>query len=362
MISLKKYLDSHESGRSSPEQDNGQILAAALSAYRSALAEMGDCSLVACPGIGNELKLRLEEVKSQLSSVVACQALSATEEAVAKQLQGWGRKVADHSQQKTAEVKELLITMARTAESVGVRDQRCAGQFNEVTTRLKKIASLDNLTEIRASIERSAIELKSSIDRMTEEGKIAVDQLRNQVSAYQTKLEEAEKIAFRDALTGLSNRLYMENQLGKRVAAGTAFCVGIADIDAFKQVNDQHGHMIGDELLRQFARELTSACRASDVVGRWGGDEFIILFDGGLARADSQRERLEKWVCGNYTIPISSGEIKLRVHASIGMAEHAPGEGPKDVLARADAAMYKRKAESRALTQAGRNGLLGAAR
>ena len=79
MISLKKYLDSHESGRSSPEQDNGQILAAALSAYRSALAEMGDCSLVACPGIGNELKLRLEEVKSQLSSVVACQALSAGE-------------------------------------------------------------------------------------------------------------------------------------------------------------------------------------------------------------------------------------------------------------------------------------------
>jgi diguanylate cyclase (GGDEF)-like protein len=352
MISLKKYLDSHERAYTSPEEDGGQMLAAAMSAYRSALAGVGDCSLVVCPGIGSELKQHLEELRSRVSCAMTCHALSATEDGVTKQLQGWGRKVAGHNQKQTAEVKELLITMARTAESVGIRDQRCAGQFNEVTTRLKKIASLDNLTEIRASIERSAVELKSSIDRMTREGKIAVEQLREQVSTYQVKLEEAEKIAFRDALTGLSNRLYIENLLERRVAAGAAFCVAIADIDSFKQVNDQHGHMIGDELLKQFAGELTSACRSTDVVGRWGGDEFIILFDGGLAQANTQRERLEKWVCGNYTIPSSSGEIKLRVHASIGMAEHAPGEPMTELLARADGATYKRKSESRDLTQA----------
>ena len=75
-------------------------------------------------------------------------------------------------------MKELLLVMARTAESVSARDQRCAGQMSAVTERLKAIASLEDLTEIRASIEKSATELKTSIDRMTAEGKEALEHLR----------------------------------------------------------------------------------------------------------------------------------------------------------------------------------------
>ena len=73
-------------------------------------------------------------------------------------------------------MKELLLVMARTAESASARDQRCAGQMSEVTEGLKAIASLEDLTEIRASIEKSATELKTSIDRMTAEGKAVLDE------------------------------------------------------------------------------------------------------------------------------------------------------------------------------------------
>jgi len=79
-------------------------------------------------------------------------------------------------------------------------------------------------------------------------------------------------------------------------------------------------------------------------VGRWGGDEFIILLDCGLAEAEAQTERLTKWVCGNYTIGGASGPIQLKVNASIGLAEAMPGEPLKALLARADAEMYKQKA------------------
>jgi hypothetical protein len=78
-------------------------------------------------------------------------------------------------------VKDLLLLMARTAESVGTRDQRCAGQIHEVTSRLTAIASLDDITQIRATIEKSAAELRASIDRMTEEGKAVIDRLQEQV-------------------------------------------------------------------------------------------------------------------------------------------------------------------------------------
>jgi GGDEF domain-containing protein len=70
-------------------------------------------------------------------------------------------------------------------------------------------------------------------------------------------------------------------------------------------------------LLKQFSTELRSACRATDVIGRWGGDEFILLFDCALAEAEGQTVRLRKWICGNYTVRGKAGEVKLRVDGSL---------------------------------------------
>jgi diguanylate cyclase (GGDEF)-like protein len=194
---------------------------------------------------------------------------------------------------------------------------------------------------------KSASELKTSIDRMTLEGKAAIDRLHEQVSSYRTKLEKAEEIAFRDALTGVRSRLCIERHIERRIAEGVAFCVAIIDIDAFKHVNDEHGHLVGDEVLKQFSTELVSACRSNDVIGRWGGDEFLIVLECTLSEAAAQSERLTRWVCGNYTIQRNPTALKLRVDASIGMAEFHPRETMHDLLARADAAMYEKKALSK---------------
>jgi diguanylate cyclase (GGDEF)-like protein len=348
MISLKKYLESQQADSSANSaREEGALLPAIVDAYGSALIEMGNSSMEACPGMGDELKRNLIELKTGLSPAMSAAALVTTDSGVREQIRGWGRGTAKHFQQKACEVKEMLLMMARTAESVGARDQRCAGRMSEVTERLKAIASLDDLTEIRSSIEKSASELRSSIERMTAEGKAVLDQLKEQVATYQTKLEEAEEIASRDALTGLSSRLYVEGQLEKRMAAEAPFCVAIVDIDRFKKVNDDHGHVTGDDLLKQFSTELRSACRAGDVIGRWGGDEFILLFDCGLAEAEAQTVRLRKWICGSYTVRGKAGDVKLRVDASIGLAERASGEQMKELLARSDAAMYEEKAAGR---------------
>ncbi len=348
MISLKKYLDSvPASSNANCGQKRNDIASLALCAYGSALAAMGDCSVEACPGIGDGLRNRLSQLSHDLSGGIDTETLVVTDRDVQAQLQDWGRRTAKHYQQKSDEVKELLIVMAHTAESVGARDQRCAGQIHEVTGRLTAIASLDNLTEIRASIEKSAAELKTSIDRMTEEGREAIDKLQDQLLTYRTRLEAAEEIACRDALTGLHNRMRVESLIECHIGAEGAFCVAVIDIDGFKKVNDEHGHLTGDELLKQFAAELVSACRSTDVIGRWGGDEFIILFECGLREASSQTDRLSKWICGNYTVQGRSGSKKLKVSASIGLAEHLHGEPMNDLLARADAAMYEQKATSK---------------
>ncbi len=349
MISLKKYLESSENGSTGrgAEEANG-ILPAAIDAYRSALLEMGKCSVDACPALGLDLKKSLASLMEKLSVDSPSQAVVAAESSVREHLRDWGRRTAIHYREKAAEVKEILLVMARTAESVGERDQRCAQQIDEVTTHLKGIANLDDLTQIRASIEKSASDLKTSIDRMTTEGKAAINRLRVEVSTYQAKLEEAEYIASCDSLTGLGSRLWVESQVQQRIDRNAAFCAIILDIDEFKRVNDDHGHLVGDELLKQFAGEIRSACRSSDIVGRWGGDEFIVVLDGHFDEANAQTERLWKWVCGHYTVQGKSGPLKLQVDASLGLAEHAEGETLKDLLDRADAGMYQNKAATHA--------------
>jgi len=230
---------------------------------------------------------------------------------------------------------------------VGERDQRCAEQINGVTAKLRLIASLEDISEMRRSIEQSAANLKSSIERMTSEGKAVLTALEAKVSNFQAKLEEAEEAASSDALTRLRSRMWVESQLEKRIAAGSPFCVAILDIDGFKEVNDTYGHVVGDEILKQFATELRLGFRTADLVGRWGGDEFIVVLDTDKAQAEGQVERIKAWVCGKYTVEGAAGPVKLKVDASIGLAQFAPQETLKELLDRADTAMYRCKGASR---------------
>jgi diguanylate cyclase (GGDEF)-like protein len=349
MISLKKYLDAPSAGLAAcDEPEDESLVSALLAAYRCALSEMGCCSLNACPALGNDLRQSLGKLEEKLSPPVSRHVVESTEKKVTEQLQDWGKRTARHYREQTSEIKKMLIVLSRTAESVGARDQRAAGQMNQVTTQLEKIATLEDLTQIRSSIEKSAAELKTSINRMEAEGKAAIEELKAEVTTYQAKLEEAELIASRDALTGLGSRLWVEAQIERRIQSGDPLCAAIIDINGFKPINDEHGHLAGDEVLKQFAGELQSVCRSADLIGRWGGDEFIILLDCNLSKAKAKIERLREWVCGSYKIQGRNGPTKLRVDASIGLAERLRDESMKGLLERADAAMYRDKAAFKA--------------
>lgn len=229
MISIKEYLEQPDAVPEAAEELKQPVAESLLPltvvAYRSALAEMGNCGQNACPALGEELKQGLSRLEVQLGAELGKEAIERIEGGVREHLQGWGGRAASHYRQKTDEVKEILLTMAHAAESVGERDLRCSQQLSAVTTRLKGIANLEDLTEIRDSIKASALELKSSIDRMSAEGKAALDHLRAEVTKYQTRLEEAENVASRDALTGVRSRPWVEGQIEQAMKGNTPFCV-----------------------------------------------------------------------------------------------------------------------------------------
>ncbi len=343
MISLKRYLEQADAVPEPDGKAGGAAGMALASAYRSVLDDMGQASTQVCPHVGNELERALRESAERVDAGAPPAAIAQTQSAVHSALTEWTRRTTAHYRTKAQEIKDILLTMTRVAQSVGERDEQAAAQMNAVTRRLETIASLDDVTEIRTSVVESASELKASVDRMTAAGRQAMDSLRAEVQVYRTRMEEAESAVARDTLTGLGSRLWTEEQLRWRMEAGATFSAAMLDIDGFKQINDRHGHMAGDELLRQFARELRSACRSTDVVGRWGGDEFVVVMDSDLDEAIVRTGRIQKWVCGNYTLQAHGTEIPVQIAASIGVAQWAVGESLEQLLDRADTAMYQKK-------------------
>jgi diguanylate cyclase (GGDEF)-like protein len=169
-------------------------------------------------------------------------------------------------------------------------------------------------------------------------------QLTDQVFAVdkvELLAQEVYKVAVLDPLTGLFNRRYIERRLADEIARternGWPLSVILLDLDGFKQVNDTHGHAAGDGFLRAFAERLSKATRGSDVVARYGGDEFLAILPD--CRPDAVQlilKRLDR-LC------LQIGGEHQAIGYSAGWTDYITGEPPEELLRRADAALYANK-------------------
>jgi diguanylate cyclase (GGDEF)-like protein len=153
-----------------------------------------------------------------------------------------------------------------------------------------------------------------------------------------------ERQALVDGLTGLANRRAASDALHAEAARSerleTPLSVVLADLDEFKEVNDVHGHAVGDEVLRVVAKVLRETLRESDVAGRWGGEEFLLLLPGADEEGAAQLAERVRVALGERSIPSVPG---LRVTASFGVAEYAGETNPEQLLEAADGALYRAK-------------------
>jgi diguanylate cyclase (GGDEF)-like protein/PAS domain S-box-containing protein len=173
------------------------------------------------------------------------------------------------------------------------------------------------------------------------------------VTAQKHAREDLVVQATRDALTGAFNRRYVENVLSKEIERSERharpLAVAILDADHFKRINDTHGHQTGDEVLRAITERCRNTLRSHDVFGRYGGEEFVIVFpETNLAEAGMVAERLRAAVADQ---PFKFGGDALDVTVSIGLAAHKPGHDMDKLLQCADAALYNAKQDGRNLVR-----------
>lgn len=179
-----------------------------------------------------------------------------------------------------------------------------------------------------------------------------MEDVRAEVDSLKKQLELSYKEAHSDALTGLANRRAMDKFIVENFDLSTnaenyqLSCV-ILDIDHFKKINDQYGHLVGDSVLRFIAKILKNLTKGQDLVARFGGEEFILLLPNSSCRdafalANKLREKFQ-----STELTIRDSKKTLKVTVSFGVAMYRQGEPVADFIARADRALYLAKTSGR---------------
>jgi diguanylate cyclase (GGDEF)-like protein len=198
-------------------------------------------------------------------------------------------------------------------------------------------------------LQQSQTELEQRVAQRTTELSLANQQLKAEIKQREKISLLLEETARTDFLTKLINRramhLFLQNEMARIERSGGIFSLVLVDIDHFKNINDQFGHDIGDEVLIALSSAFDSAVREQDIVSRWGGEEFLILLPN-TAQTDAlgQAERLRQLLDSDA---LRIERYPHRVTASFGVCEFALGQSLEFLLKQADVALYHAKAQGR---------------
>jgi len=242
-------------------------------------------------------------------------------------------------------VRALLSVMAQANEGLHADLTRFSQQSSSLMAELKGSSDPSALEELFKAMTASSAWLLGQVDSARRELSSTREQLRHALA----ELERQQGLAVTDALTSLLNRrgigIVLAREFSRARRAQTSLCVAMVDIDNFKRINDEFGHAAGDRALVHFREVIKPAVRGGDVVGRYGGEEFLLILpDTEMVGAEFLLNRLLSRL--EHT-PLSLQGTELALGFSAGVAQWREGETEEELIDRADRAMYRAKRSGR---------------
>lgn len=254
----------------------------------------------------------------------------------------------------THDAHQLLRVIVEAAvEATGARGARLLGDDGTIVESGDPDAAGERL-EFALNAARTAFGTLTIVgEAFDDEQRMAANSLASHatIALENARLHRiVERQALVDGLTGLANRRQCEDALTTEIAQadrlGTPLTLVLADLDNFKSVNDAHGHAVGDDVLREFAAVLRSTLRDSDLAGRWGGEEFLLLLPGADADGGAQLAERVRSALSERSFLGRDGDV-VNVTCSFGVAQHRVSGTEREVFAAADQALYRAKRDGK---------------
>lgn len=255
----------------------------------------------------------------------------------------------DYIQQKETELKNI-IEMLRTGLSGLIGDSR---DFNsrlyDQNVRMEALTHLDDIRKIKESLQTEVSALKQIIQEKQNSDSNRIDSLSKEITILKTNLEQVKDASQLDPLTGAFNRLTLDSrmqwQIQRNQVVWQPVSLMMCDLDNFKSINDTHGHLIGDRVLKCFVQECRNMFRSDDLIARYGGEEFVVLLPGiPLKKALKRAQSFCKLLSGKqFVIEPSRPNERIAFTVSIGISELRREDTMDTFIGRADKALYKAK-------------------
>ena len=244
------------------------------------------------------------------------------------------------------DVRNVLWEFTSTVGRAIVEDQESDKQVDQYIGQLREATEGGSFSDVKQALLAVVQGMNTVVDERKKRQQERIQQLGEKLRSVEKELGTVRKEMELDALTRLYNRGALDLQLERTVSMSffseTPACVFMVDIDHFKNINDTHGHPVGDAVIQQLADRLVSTFpRKTDFIARYGGEEFCVLLPGAnLELSQRLGDRLLEAVRREA---FSSQEISIPATVSVGVAELQPGESVATWLGRADRALYQAK-------------------
>jgi diguanylate cyclase len=246
------------------------------------------------------------------------------------------------------EVRRLLADITVMMAEAGNDVSTYGDALGHSKDKLESDTSLNEVQLVVSSLLKETTTMMETNKRFENQ----LQETTEEMSLLRQELSEMRQQASMDSLTGLANRKTFDTTLQRAIESAANedknLCLMMLDIDHFKKTNDQHGHLIGDKVLKYVAATLKKMVKGKDLVARYGGEEFSIILEdtpatGALALAENIRVAIEQSRLKRTDTDESLGVITI----SIGLASMRAGDGNEDLIARADTALYGSKNKGR---------------
>ena len=274
-----------------------------------------------------------------------------------KPLAGMGKDIEDFFKRQILEnkfretknetVKQIVLDLSETIKQIS---STADGFDHKMEKSMEGIQAASNIEDILA-LKDGIIEEIVKVRVNSQSLKLAVSEYKKTTQSLSVKLEETEAKSLVDSLTNVLNRNAYNMKIIQKMRefsqSKNYFCLLVLDIDHFKKFNDTYGHKAGDRVLKSVAAAVQDSLRASDLVFRYGGEEFVVILNG--IQGDNAFKLAEKIRQGVEKEYFVDKEKKLKVTISLGIACVTEGETELELFERADKAMYvaKRKGRNR---------------
>jgi diguanylate cyclase (GGDEF)-like protein len=324
MISLRKQIQ---------ESENSEGRARALTkAFLSLIGALPKVALPANSELAAHARESLDKAADSLKGEPHVTDIDAAGATAVQQVEEICKSNKAAMDERDVALKEVVETVAWAVGSFKSHGERHKTNLTRLADGFDSLSRVEDVGELRRRLREDVASLRATVEQMRQESEESVRRLETQVSAFQSRVEQARKETDVDRLTGLGSRREAERNIQRAMKRDGLVCLVLFDIVGFGQINQAHGTMFGDKLLRALTHALRERFPGEGVLFRWGADEFLAIAEGSQkARLDQARGICESFAAASY-VTADEGGMKQKVSAAVacGAAQLVRGESSDD--------------------------------